>query len=167
MSSIQDALTYQLQSISQLLGQINDEVYCHKSHWLSEASIGQHTRHVIELVQCLVQGYDTGLVNYDDRKRDEQIESDAATAIAAINDVLPLIAKDDKPLIVEGSFDVETTTTIRIQTTYEREIAYNIEHAVHHMALIKVGLKELNFKNINENFGVAYATIQYRKLCAQ
>ena len=54
-----------------------------------------------------------------------------------------------------------------VTSTYNREIVYNIEHAVHHMALIKVALKELEVEFVNEEFGVAYATVQYRRVCAQ
>ena len=167
MISIKEALAYQLQSLSDTLARLENDAYCHASHWLSGATIGQHSRHVIELAQCLVKGYDDALVNYDDRKRDVRLETNKDFAIDTIQELIPLLNKEDKPLMVEGNFDIEVQATIQITSTYHRELAYNIEHAVHHMALIKVGLKELNVELLNENFGVAYATVQYRKLCAQ
>jgi hypothetical protein len=167
MISIQGALVYQLQSLSDLLSRLDNEAYCHASKWLSGASIGQHSRHVIELVQCLLKGYDDALVNYDNRKRDNLLETDISFAIDSVSELIAQINQPDKPVLVEGNFDLEVQIPIQIQSTYHREIAYNIEHAVHHMALIKVGLKELNIALHDENFGVAYATVQHRKLCAQ
>ena len=167
MISIQNALVYQLQSLSNLLSRLDNGAYCHASKWLSEASIGQHSRHVIELVQCLLKGYDDAVVNYDERKRDYQLETDIAFAIEIIQDLVAQLDLPDKPVLVEGNFDMEEQTQIQIQSTYHRELAYNVEHAVHHMALIKVGLKELDIVLPDDNFGVAYATVQHRKLCAQ
>lgn len=57
--------------------------------------------------------------------------------------------------------------TMRIQSNYYRELLYNLEHCVHHQALIKVAV--LQFENIliDDNFGVARSTIEYRKQCVQ
>jgi hypothetical protein len=39
---------------------------------------------------------------------------------------------------------------------------YNVEHAIHHMALIKVGLKEVcPAVKIPADFGVAVSTVKY------
>ena len=57
---------------------------------LSNASIGEHTRHVIELYQCLLAGYEKGEVNYDARKRNKLYENDRAEAIATGN---PMVSR--------------------------------------------------------------------------
>ena len=54
-----------------------------------------------------------------------------------------------------------------IQSNYERELLYNLEHCIHHQALIKVAIIQSNSVAIDENFGVARSTIEYRKQCAQ
>ncbi|MBS1575551.1 MAG: hypothetical protein JST09_09640 [Bacteroidetes bacterium] len=38
---------------------------------LSGAAIVGHVRHVLEMFVCLQQGYETGMVNYEKRKRDK------------------------------------------------------------------------------------------------
>lgn len=168
MTSIHQALRQQLEILHLLLMRLDDNAYCFESRWLSNATIGQHSRHVIELVQCLVNGYENGLVNYDNRMRDRQIETDRQYAISVIEVLLATFNKPDKKMILEGCFSNFGLNEIaKVDSTYNREIVYNIEHAVHHMALIKVGLKELEITFENEEFGVAYATIQYRKLCVQ
>jgi hypothetical protein len=41
-------------------------------------------------------------------------------------------------------------------------MVYNTEHAIHHLALIKVALIEMQLQVIDENFGMAYSTIKYK-----
>ena len=75
---------------------------------------------------------------------------------------------ETKFLILEGNFTGEAGSLTKIATTFQRELAYCLEHSIHHQALIKVGLKELNLENIIEkNFGVAPATIRYHEKCVQ
>jgi hypothetical protein len=42
---------------------------------LSNATI-EHTRHIIEMFQCLENQYDLGVVNYDKGKRNTLIQTD-------------------------------------------------------------------------------------------
>ena len=131
---------------------------------LSNATIGGHTRHIIELFQCLINGYESGIVNYDNRKRDTALENDAAFAIKAIENIQHKLLVPDKPLHVEVAID---NTVHRILSNYNREVLYNLEHCIHHQALIKVALIEMKVNFVTEQFGVAASTLQYREQCAQ
>ena len=48
-------------------------------------------------------------------------------------------------------------------TTYYREIVYNTEHTVHHLALIKVALIEMKLNIVDKKFGMAGSTIKYKR----
>ena len=74
--------------LKDLLHQISSEEYKMPSTLLSGATIGQHVRHIIELFQCLEKGYETGVVNYEKRKRDQKIETDKHFAASLLNDIL-------------------------------------------------------------------------------
>lgn len=133
---------------------------------LSNATIGQHTRHIIELFQCLENGYETGLVNYEKRKRNQQIELDTTLAITLLNTIFDSLDKENVNLILQASFG-DSSAEININSNYYREVTYNLEHTIHHMALIRVGIKAFTNIALPDSFGVAPSTIQYRKACVQ
>jgi uncharacterized damage-inducible protein DinB len=155
------------EQIDEILHDLSDEEYSKPSSILFNASIGQHVRHIIELFIELDKGYANGRVNYEKRKRDYRIETDKYFAASLLNDILNNVVKEDKPLLLEAGFNSNAEDLIQLPTNYYRELAYNIEHTIHHMALIRVGVNELTAITVKDNFGIASATIKYRKACAQ
>ncbi len=154
----------QLTSVIELL---NDEEYQKTSHRLNQSTIGQHVRHIIELFKGLENGYESGIVNYENRKRDKEIEIKKDIAISLLNNINVSMDKSDKDLLFETYMDNNTNTFLHLKTTYQRELVYNIHHAFHHMALIRVAVKEVSDLQLPENFGMAFSTIKYNNTCAQ
>lgn len=146
---------------------LSNEQYVHKSKILSNATIGQHVRHIIEMFICLEDGYESGIVNYEKRKRDNTIETRREVAAALLKRIYDNLEKGNKTLIMEAAYSEDSSDLFQFETNYYREIAYNLEHTIHHMALIKVGIREVSDIAIPEGFGVASSTIKYRKECAQ
>lgn len=147
-----------------LLRQLTNEEFTQQNPELSNATIGEHMRHIIELFGCLLENYDYGLINYDDRKRDVLLQTDKNEAIAIIEKYLLEIDKPNKPLsLTHNCF----SSIELLQTNYFRELLYNLEHSIHHQALIKVALHSLPHIKIPSSFGVAPSTLEYRKQCAQ
>ena len=162
------------QAISNVFVQLQDSVerltdgqYIQPISSLSNATIGQHVRHILELFVCLENGYNDGLVNYEKRKRDRAIETNKAFALQLMHSINAALARPDKDLVLEAGYDELSQDVLHIKTNYLRELVYNLEHTVHHMALIRVGLLELSSFDLPESFGVASSTIKYRKACAQ
>lgn len=139
-------------------------VYNRPCEALSNATIGQHTRHIIELYQCLVGGYANGKINYDDRKRNTLYENDIPAAIEEISNIQKNLEQPDKEVNIFCGTD---DNSVCIESNYYREVLYNLEHCIHHQALIKVALLSINDINIAEGFGVAHSTLQHRQECAQ
>jgi hypothetical protein len=131
---------------------------------LSNATIGQHTRHIIELYQCLLAGYGAGEINYDDRKRDMLYENDITAAVSIIKEIELNLEQPDKPVRIICQTE---DNAVCIESNYYREVLYNLEHCIHHQALIKVALLSVKDIQIAESFGVAQSTLQYRQQCAQ
>lgn len=134
---------------------------------LSNNTIGQHVRHIIELFQCLEQGYECGVVNYEKRKRDTAIETDRNLAISMLTQIGRGLNRPDKEMKLEAAYYDEADASIAIDTNYIREVAYNLEHTIHHMALIRVGINEVSSVNLPDDFGVASSTVKHRQQCAQ
>jgi len=138
--------------------------YTNPCEALSNATIGQHTRHIIELYQCLLSGYPAGNINYDDRKRNVVYENDPAAAVVVIKEIQQNLEQPDKQLNIFCGADDHS---VCIESNYYREVLYNLEHCIHHQALIKVALLALPGISITEGFGVAPSTLQFRRQCAQ
>lgn len=147
-----------------LLNQLPEDEYSKSCFELSGSTIGEHIRHIVEMFQCLNQNYDSGIVNYDKRERNVWIQTNIDFAVQIILDVKNNIAKENKNLELQQIID---GIAFKIESNYYRELLYNLEHCIHHQALIKVAI--LKNKNIivGENFGVARSTIEYRKQCVQ
>lgn len=146
-----------------LLDQLSDEDYAKPCRELFNASIGEHTRHSIELFQCLLSQYESGVINYDKRQRDLVIQSQTQAAKLALLALLNQLEKPNISLTLEQEYD---GNRIQLSTTYQRELLYNLDHCVHHQALIKVALLSTSVQ-VDPNFGVARSTIAYRQQCAQ
>lgn len=131
---------------------------------LSNASIGEHTRHIIELFHQLFAGYENGVINYDNRKRDLRLQENIDFALESIASIIASLNKSDKELTLVSLYNKETNS---ISSSYIRELMYNLEHCIHHQAIVKIGLVHFHQHVIDENFGVAKSTVEYRKQCVQ
>jgi hypothetical protein len=154
-------LTEQLSSLKNLIAVLDDEQYRRKISYLGNASIGGHSRHIIELLSCITNGYSGGEIDYVNRNRDLSIENEKRVAIEKLSGLMQDVTRPDKDLfmIVDGE---EINLDNRVCTTYYREIVYNAEHAIHHLALIRVALREMKLEIVDDNFGMAYSTIKYQ-----
>jgi len=160
-------------AVQRVLGQLAGSLcqlmpgsYAQSCRTLSGSTIGAHVRHIIELFQALGNGYELGVVNYEKRKRDRALENDWDLACRQLYRIGEGLDRPDKPLLLEAGYDGMAGGPLLLTTNYHREVAYNLEHAIHHMALIRIGINEVGpYLVLPEEFGVAPATLQYKKEC--
>ncbi len=164
---LQEAVNNTFVQLAVTLQQLSHAEYKEPCKTLYGNTVGQHVRHIIELFQCLEQGYEGGVVNYEKRKRDPLIETDKEIAGKLLKDIYNNLDRNNKDLKLEAVYDEQATEPVIISTNYYREVAYNLEHTIHHMALIRVGVTEVSQVTLPEDFGVASSTVKYRKQCAQ
>jgi hypothetical protein len=164
---LQQAINHVFLQLTETMQNLSDAEYAQPCKTLFGNSIGQHVRHIIELFQCLENGYDEGLVSYDKRKRDVLIETDKHLAEGLLQEIYKRLDRTDKELRLVANYDESSNDSLEIPTNYFREIAYNLEHTIHHMALIRAGVAEVSAIAMPETFGVAISTIKYRNECAQ
>ncbi len=165
MSQLTRACCTILDQLSDSVQQLTEAEFTRPSEVLSGSSIGQHLRHTLEFFICLEQGCARGVINYDQRAHDKLIETDKETALHVINRIRAFVnyQTHDKSLVLEVGYDLTSEENVPVQTNYFRELTYNIEHAVHHMAIMKIGIREVaRHALIPADFGVAASTIRYR-----
>jgi uncharacterized damage-inducible protein DinB len=163
---VKEACESILDQIGDVIEQISEEDFRKPVKAFNGATIGQHFRHSLEFFQCLINGYADGIVSYDKRKHDKNIETNKLLAWDVINKAKLFIGHSDvnKPIDLLVSYDPDSNDEVIITSNMAREITYNIEHIIHHMALVKIGIKEVcSYVSLPVEFGVAISTIKYHK----
>lgn len=159
-----------LDQLITLLNVINEQQYTYKSRLLDGASIGQHIRHVLEFYDCLIKSDTTQELDYDKRNREYLIEQSPNAAFTYTARIIEHLSNLDesRSVTLKGRYELESDHESEIKSTVGRELLYNLEHSIHHQALIKVSLNEQGITHLTpKNFGIAPSTIRYRKVCAQ
>lgn len=154
--------------LSDCLHQLSNEQYSSSLSTLSGNSIGKHVRHVLEFYGCLRSSLDLGVVDYDNRQRDLRIEEEVNAALQLMLSLQSSIEDMDVDQDLQMSFMLPNGQTEIMGTRLFRELVYNIEHAIHHMAIIKIAvLQHFPAVVLAADFGIAYSTTQYQEKCAQ
>jgi uncharacterized damage-inducible protein DinB len=163
---IYDYISHTLGELERLVNSLTDEQYVATCPVLSGGTVGQHTRHIIELFQCLMAGYNHGIVNYENRKRDTLIQEHRQFAIRLLQEIAVTAMRADRDLTIASEL-FDPVGNMPLTSNYHRELAYTLEHTIHHMALIKPALLAMEGVVVPNDFGVAPSTLKYRETCAQ
>ena len=153
-----------LSQLQNTVEQIHADDFCKPCATLSGSTFGQHLRHTLEFFLCLENGFSEGVINYDKRNHDKLIETDKFIALSSIGRIRDFIShqQKDKVLLLEVGYERHSEDCVTIPTNYYRELTYNIEHAIHHMAIMKIGVREIaEYIKLPNHFGVAVSTIRY------
>jgi hypothetical protein len=164
---LKESIANLLEQIADLLSRINSKQYTQPVKVLSQTSIGQHIRNVLEFFIELDKGYGSGLLDYDNRIRSLPLESDLVFATTTIQEVIAGLEKPDRKMLLNAEYGEGKESSLQVITTYNRELLYNLEHMVHHMALIRIGLEATADVVIPTEFGVAASTLKYLKAWAR
>lgn len=146
-----------------LLNDIDSMVYKDALQPLHFSTVGQHVRHITEFYLCAIKGHENGIVDYDARDRNLLIEIDKNFTIETLTNVKFQLQtlKSDRNLILKSKFGGDNA--LEIPSSFFRELTYLIEHTIHHLAIIKIGLNEVYPEiKIPKKFGVAHSTLRYR-----
>jgi len=163
---LQDVSTEILGQLIEMTEQFSQEEYTRSLDLLSNNSVGRHLRHILEFYDLAVRAGNTGKLNYDKRDRNLSLENSPQDAVSKMKELIILMRqmKDDMVLKLEASYSSDSKNDVKITTTFYRELLYNVEHAVHHMAIMAIAVK-IDFTHIrlSENFGVAYSTVKHKQ----
>ena len=111
-----------LDELRSLLMQLSATDYASPCKNLSNSTIGEHTRHIIEMFQCLENQYEYGIVNYDNRKRDYMIQTDTEFAKNAIESVIENLNKPNKKIVLHQIIDGEDLCSVEDVKSFHAEL---------------------------------------------
>lgn len=166
MTQLHTACLQILDQLESVVEQLQPADFSKPSPALSGSTVGQHLRHTLEFFLCLQKGFDDAIINYDKRGHDKLIESDRFLALATIQQIRSFVQskQTDKAMQLEVGYERHSETSTTIATNYFRELTYNIEHAIHHMAIMKIGVREVApYVKLAPHFGVAVSTVRYQE----
>lgn len=155
-----------LNQLKRLLLDIEEQSYIERAEVLGGGTIGQHIRHILEYYLLLIGGTKTGTIRYNSRKRDPNIEVDPTYASVTIDNILLNFGKIKEKHLVNVTVDIdedENSNSFLI-SSFGRELAYCIEHSIHHQRLIKAALVSVGLQKLTDDlFGANPSTLRFRK----
>ncbi len=152
--SLEKNIESHLDELIELVSNLKDDQYCFVPRG-ETASIGRHLRHTLEIFLRLVDDYDSGQINYENRARNLALEEDRALAIHRLDYLKTNFEKPDKSIELLNN-------QLVIKTSYFRELLYQLEHIIHHNAIIRPAVERFLGNAVQKNFGYAPATIKYQ-----
>src|SRR5258708_16589795 len=167
--SLNSAVNDVLQQGCVFLDRIVDETYARPLEGPAEekpaASLGAHYRHVIGQFLCLAEGIRTGQVNYDERRRNPQLEGSVTCArlvTEGLIDELGCLSREtlQRDCAVTYSVGYGETEAEAVRSNLAREVMFVCGHAIHHYAILKLLCAGVGVK-LPYEFGIAPSTLKH------
>jgi len=165
MEQIKQATKEIIDQLKDLAEKLSQDDFTRSLPVLMESSIGMHYRHIIEFYEVMISGAGMGEINYDSRKHDPELEGSREKCLERLEWIRKVLTLEPgMKLKLSGSYIRESDNRFTLSTNLERELVYNIEHAIHHMAIIRIALQhEFPDLSVSEAFGYAYSTLKHMK----
>ena len=141
------SIRHNLDELIYLLDQLSDHDYKKPCETLNNTTIGEQTASILEMFKCLENGYDSGILNYGHRAGNNQIQTETEFAKQCLIEIKMGLKIENKTLYLEK---IINGLAIRIQTSYYRELLYNLENSIHHQTLIKIAVSQLEKIPVHE-----------------
>ena len=157
------ALLTTTQQINQVIGRLAPPEYRQPLAEFEGSSLGQHFRHILEFFQCLEDGVEGGTVDYAARNRNHLYETNPEMASAAFEAFAHALPSFDlnQPIQVRAEFGSDDRPCY--ESTVGRELLFVYDHAIHHLAIIKIGLIcHFPQLHVEKDLGVSPSTIKAR-----
>lgn len=158
---------YMISQMVELLDAIEDEHYRSQLSLFKGSTIGQHFRHISDFYLCFIAGLEAGIIDYANRARNGLIETETEIAKSVFEDILRKIEQCDEGRLIDVRVDFTDEFGVErpiVTSSVGRELMYAYDHAVHHLAMIKMGVRvAFPFYEINDKIGVAPSTLKHWK----
>ncbi|MBU6340597.1 MAG: hypothetical protein KGS48_03805 [Bacteroidetes bacterium] len=161
---VTEAIRDIVRQINELLYQFDSDSYARPLPAFDGGTIGQHFRHILEFFQRLEHAKDAPWVDYAARNRNPLYETDAQLTAAAFENFATQLHlfNIQNPILIKAEFlDADRP---EFDSSMGRELLFAYDHAIHHLAIIKIGLRmyfpEISIEN---TLGVSPSTLLARQ----
>ena len=151
-----------------LLSLLNSDQYSQGFKPAFQSNIGTHFRHIVEHYQCFFTQLPDCAFRYDQRLRDQRLETDLAYAMETVTGLLACFHKledslfDERYTVGEQTEEKEgiDSDVIVVDTNLPRELMFLQTHTVHHYAMIAAMCRGIGVSP-EPGIGVAIPTRNY------
>ena len=162
--SLNSSVTDVLQQGCLFLDLVGDETYARPLEGTG-SSLGAHYRHVLDHFLCLVEGIRTGQVNYDQRRRNPQVEGSVTCARLVTEELVDQLGELSPEILqrecfVTYSVGYDETEAEAVKSNLAREVMFCVGHAIHHYAILRLLCAGLGVK-LPYAFGIAPSTLKH------
>jgi len=157
-----EALGRLLDDVAVLLAGLTVRTYIARNRPGTSGSIGAHVRHVLDHVTAFVEAGSRRLVNYDRRQRGTDVEVSIETALSSICRLQVALGAMaalslDEPVQVVSQLQPDGAA-VASWSSLGRELAFVMNHTIHHQAIIALLLDEEGCPALPARFGYAPST---------
>jgi len=147
------------------LDRVGHDTYARSLDGVFAGTLGAHYRHVLDHFLCLVEGIRTGEVNYDQRRRDPQLERSVERARLVteglIHEFSSLPASvAQRECVVTYNVGYGENGSQAVMSNVAREVMFCVGHAIHHYAILKLLCASVGV-SLPYEFGVAPSTLKH------
>jgi uncharacterized damage-inducible protein DinB len=149
-----------------MIKELPAEKYNHVERPYFESCVGKHVRHLLDHYLCFQRDIDNGIIDYEQRTRNSQLETDKDHVLAVIDELIIFLRSleniDDRAIKVALCSDVSFPEGEMTDSTIRRELQFLQGHTVHHYALIAMMLRFYGVDTSRE-FGMAPSTLVHEE----
>lgn len=138
-----------------LLENISDEEYSNTTIAPYYSSIGGHTRHILDVFDCIFEGLPTSNVNLIKRKRNTLVENKTDEGIRYFKSIIAkLVSIENRDLneIIQVTDDLGEGI-VTANYTIASALIQAHSHAIHHFASVGYVISQLGIDLPDEDFG--------------
>lgn len=156
-----------ISQIQFLLAQLDPRCYAQPLAVFDGSTLGQHFRHILEFFQCVHSGSQSGIVDYASRPRNLLFQDSPGAASAAFEEFGNTLDSLDFQQVIQVVAELGLANRPTFGSTIGRELTFVYDHAIHHLALIKIGLvNSFPEIEIDQNLGVSPSTLKFRSVAS-
>ncbi|MFD1294653.1 DinB family protein [Lutibacter holmesii] len=150
-----EAIQKNLERGIKLLNSISDSEYANTTIAPYYSSIGGHTRHILDVFDCIFEGLDGNSINLVLRKRNSLVENKTTEGIKYFQTIISELEKvknKDLNQIIQVTDDLGLGV-ISANYTLAAILIQAHSHAIHHFASVGYIISQLGIQLPDEDFG--------------